>query len=325
MKPLVIEKILTPGLLLIGLLFIFTSIQGCATIKHPAVPLARIDGYKRPFFPGQIIEPKTGKVLNFEQLIERLASVDMVYVGEVHNNADHHLIQMQILQGLKDKWGPFALGLEAFPSKTQLVINEYLQDQLSESDFLRQVNWDKAWGFDYHFYRPLVLFQKQVGGEIIALNVPHRIVRKVARRGIQGLSPQERAFLPQQIHLGNKKHRKYISDAFEAHKPGNLKNFEYFYEAQCVWDESMAQNICNFFSSNPRKPMVVVAGDGHIVYRFGIPDRVTRRINLRTATVVPLQVDSQVLLKKDIADYVWLTGKYWVRGRDKKTGVRREE
>ena len=133
------------------------------------------------------------------------------------------------------------------------------------------------------------------------------MVRKVARSGLRSLTPEERAQTAREIDLGNEAHREYLTEVYQGHSHDALQDFDHFYQAQCVWEETMAQNIARELEDTPRK-MVVFAGNGHIVNRFGIPDRVLRRIPVPMATILLYPLTERTILFKTMADYVWLTG-----------------
>ena len=51
--------------------------------------------------------------------------------------------------------------------------------------------------------------------------------------------------------------------------------------------------------------MVVLAGNGHIQYKYGIPDRAFKRTNAAFRTIYLEPVGSEI--KRNIADYIWVT------------------
>ena len=285
-------------------------ISGCTVTTRTMPPMARLEGVKRPFFAGQILDLKRKNTIFYRELVEKLSSSDIVFLGEVHDNPDHHLIQIQLLQSLSDKWGKFALGVEFIPANKQPPLDEYIQGKASEEEFLKKVNWHDTWGYDYHFYRALLEHQRIMGGSVIAINAPHELVKKVSRAGLGSLNPEERASLPQTIDLTDKVHRAYLKKIYQSHPHGNLKNFEYFYEAQCVWEETMAENIAKYYSRYKGK-IIVICGNGHIIHGFGIPKRLRRRIKARVMTLMPYPLTERTSIEKDMADFVWLTGKYF--------------
>ena len=288
---------------------IFCIMQGCASTKKPIPVTAKISRISGHFRIGQIVELKRGTVLPFEKFIDEIASKEIIFLGEVHDNPEHHLIQLQILQALMDAHGPLSIAMESFQKPQQPLIDQYLKGDLTESNFLKKVNWRRAWGIDYHLYRPLLLAAKSHKSEVLAINAPYGIVKKIARHGLKSLDETERESLAKEIDLTNKAHRAYLRNAFKQHKHKELKKFEYFYEAQCVWEDTMAENLAEHLNQNRRK-LVVIVGNGHIINRFGIPDRVLKRSPVSMITVMPYPLHEDVVLKKEMADYVWLTPNY---------------
>lgn len=277
--------------------------------KHKMPPMASVEGASRHFFVGQVIHVETGEALPFDQFIDQLASRDLVFAGEVHDNPEHHLIQVQILQALIARHGALTVAMEFFQKPQQAIIDHYMEGKSTELEFLKEVDWKKQWSFDYSFYRPLMLAVKENGGKILAINAPRDIVKKVARSGLNALEPDERSLLPETIDLDNEKHRAYIQDVFKDDAHGILNNFEFFYEAQCVWEDTMAANIAEVLEGAD-ETLLVLTGNGHIINKFGIPDRTTARIPADMATVLLTPIEEGFTIAKDSADYVWLTGKY---------------
>ncbi len=272
-------------------------------------PLTSVEGVTRHFMVGQIVHIETGEPLSFERFIEQLESRDLVFIGEVHDNPEHHLIQVQILQSLMARQGPLTVAMEFFQKPQQAIVDRYLAGKSTESEFLEEVNWKKQWSFDYSFYRPLILAVKEKGGKILAINAPNDIVKKVARTGLSSLDPDERSQLADDIDLNKEKHRTYLQEVFKNEAHHVLNDFDYFYQAQCVWEDTMAENISKALK-NKNEVMVVLAGNGHIINKYGIPDRTLGRTPVEMATVVLWPMEERLIITKQAADYVWLTGNY---------------
>ncbi len=81
-----------------------------------------------------------------------------------------------------------------------------------------------------------------------------------------------------------------------------IKSFDYFYEAQCAWEDTMAESIARKLGQNP---MVVVIGNGHIQNKYGVPNRAYGRNPVPFRTVYLASVGSEVDL--EVADYIWVT------------------
>jgi uncharacterized iron-regulated protein len=297
-------------LLILSVLMVFFALSGCAGTKKSSPIMATIPGVSDHFKIGQILELKTGTVLSFDQLIDQISSKDLIFIGEVHDNPEHHLIQVQILQALVACCGPVSIAMEFFEKPQQPTLDHYYRGELNEKEFLREVDW----GSDYHFYRPLIRMAKQHDGAVLAINAPRDVVRKVARQGLESLNEPERNRIAQEIDLSNEAHRNYVREAYERHPHGDLKEFEYFYEAQCVWEDTMAESLAEYLRKNGRK-LIAFTGNGHIINKFGIPDRTIERIPVSMVTIMPLPLSKEVTIETETADYVWLTADYPPRPR----------
>lgn len=299
-------------LLLVPLALFFLLIcTGCAPKKHPQPPhtvpaLATVKGGDSLFRTGQIIDLQAGQAIAFSELIRRLRAKDLVFIGEVHDNAEHHLIQVQILQKLLDNEPGFAVGIEFLPHPVQPVLDRFMAWKIDEQELLEQTDWSGNWGFPFSFYRPLFHLIRKQGETLLALNAPNKLVKKVARTGLAGLTAQERDQLAKTINLEDQPHRAYLKAVFQGHAQGQLNNFDFFYQAQCAWEETMAERIAGYRQKHPVK-MAVFCGNGHIVNKFGIPDRVHRRQATSLATLLLKPLHGSKVIDPQEADYVWLT------------------
>ena len=280
---------------------------GCALTKPAMPPLASVEGVRGHFRMGRIINLETGKALSFDRFIDQLKTKDLIFIGEKHDNPEHHLIQVQILQALLSRCDDLSVAMEFFQEPQQQVLDRYMEGISTETVFLEDVAWHKAWSFDYYFYRPLIFMLREKRSRIHAINAPNDIVRKVARSGLDSLKPEERNQLAKNIDLENERHRAYLRDVYKQHTTRDLKKFDYFYQAQCVWEDTMAENIAEYLKENEQM-VVVFAGNGHIINRYGIPDRTLKRVRVNMATIVLYPLNGRETIKKETADYVWLTG-----------------
>jgi uncharacterized iron-regulated protein len=279
---------------------------GCAGSRPPQPPTASLAGVAEGFRPWQIVDAASGKAITFEELIARISSNDLIFVGEVHDNPDHHLIQIQILQAVASRSPSLTIGMEFFQEQQQPNVDRYIQGESTEKEFLEAVDWKKTWGFDYHLYRPLMLLARERTYRVLAINAPNDIVRKVARTGLKSLEPFERDQLPKEIDLTQDRHRAFLHEIYKEHSPRDLKDFEFFYEAQCVWEETMAHILAEHLKSGEGR-LIAFTGNGHIVNKFGIPDRTVRRVPASMVTVVPYPLNGKETIDRGIADYLWFT------------------
>lgn len=232
--------------------------------------------------------------MSVENLIPKIENRQLIFVGEEHTNRFHHLTQLSIIKELYYKNSDLAIGLEAFEREYQDILNSYLAGELSESDFLNLTKYSQSFGYDFELYKPILEFAKLGKIEVIALNAKRDIVKKVAKDGFLNLTKYERDSISKEVNLINEYYKESLMDIFKEHK---MENFEQFYQAQTVWDETMAETISDFLKRSTKK-MVVICGNEHIK-KDAIPERVKRRVNVDYVTIsqdsIKLDVDFIIL------------------------------
>jgi uncharacterized iron-regulated protein len=244
------------------------------------------------------------KLLNLEKLIPHLSHHQVVFVGEQHPRFDHHLNQLAIIRGLYPMHPDLVVGVEFFQQPFQQYLDQYIAGELSTAELLDKTEYYDRWRYDFRLYAPILEFARDNRIPIVALNVPTELIQKVGRDGLKGLSKEERAQIPADIDYSNIEYSERLKKVFEDH-PQYFGNFETFYEAQLVWDETMAENAVNYLRDHLGAHMVILAGNGHLVYGAGIPDRFNRRLGT-VSTAIVLN-DWEGLIEPEIADYLLLS------------------
>lgn len=265
-----------------------------------------------------------------QAILQALAEADVVYLGETHDSAADHDAQLQIIQALyvhhtqaehqESQHRPMAIAFEMFQRPYQSVLDRYLSGEIDEVTLREQSEYDQRWGFPWEFYAPILRFAREHQLPILALNAPSEVVRQVAQAGLASLNADDQTYIPplSEIRTDNVAYRELIESVFGfAHHSQAGIEFDNFFAAQVVWDETMADRIAAFLTENPDYQVVVLAGKGHVMYGYGIPDRVERRLGegLVQRTVL-LNPRDDVLANADegkggagdgaIADFFWL-------------------
>jgi len=281
------------GICLIGLIF-----SGCATTPEGL----KISGMNKAFPPETIIKTANRQAVSFDAMMADLYETKIIYVGEQHNQTRHHEIQLRILEQLSALYPDLTVGMEMFAHPYQPVLAKWPQNKLSRKQFLEKTHWYANWKFDFALYQDILLFLKEHQISLFGLNVPFHIPPKIAVGGIDNLLPDEKALLPADIDLSNLKHREFVKAIFEQHHQPGLTNFEYFYAAQCVWEDAMAETIAQNVNN---QPMLVFTGTGHLRHHYGIPIRTHKRKPISYRTIIPMPAGQSV--DSTIADYIWVT------------------
>ena len=288
------------SLFLKGILAAYSAmaIFGCAAAPST---LSVVD-MDASFPPGAIVSMDTGAVVSFEEFMESLEDAGIVYVGERHTNPVHHRIQLRIVRALYEKRPDLSIGMEMFDRTYQPVLDLWSAGQLDENEFVKRSHWYANWRYDFALYRDILVFAKENRVPVVALNIPFHIPRKIAAGGVDSLMDDDRKHLPETIDTGIQAHRKYVENVFREHLQSGLEDFEPFYEAQCAWEDAMAESVANRPGSGP---IAVLVGNGHIVRKFGIPDRAYARKAEPFKTVYLAPAGESV--ESDYADYIWVT------------------
>lgn len=242
------------------------------------------------------------QIFSLNKVIPSLIDTRMIFVGELHDQMHHHLAQLRIIQSLHEKDVPVAIGMEMFRMDSQDTLSSWINGKISEKDFVKIYydNWDIPWAY----YRPIFLYAKEHAIPIIGLNIDPGIVKQVAKKGFSSLNKEQLEKIPGVSCNVDENYRKFIRRALGAHGTGH--DFQFFCEAQMVWDSTMARNLINFSEQSPGHTIVVLAGGGH-AWKPGIPSQVLNYRQVPLKVILPeLSAEGKKNISLDETDYLIL-------------------
>jgi uncharacterized iron-regulated protein len=254
-----------------------------------------------------IYSAKDRRNLTFAEFIERLSAARLVCVGETHDSDLHHRVQMQIIRALFARDKRLGVGMEMFQRPYQKAIDRYLAGKTKEEQFLADSEYKKRWGYDWSLYRPIVEFCRTNKLPLAALNAPRELTRRISKVGFNKLTDDEKKQVGK-VDFRVKAHRAHHFERLarmhgKSKAPRDMK--ERMYQVMAVWDEYMADSAANFVKERKVRRLVVLAGSGHILGGFGIPDRAARRTGGKVATVrVEVGGDIKKLKAEPLADFI---------------------
>ena len=114
-----------------------------------------------------------GNPSTIDQIVKVIGDNEAVFLGEQHDDAVGHAVQMEIFQRVVDRYAgdhKVALSLEMFERDVQVVVDEYLTNLITEAQFMASA---RPWGNYKTDYRPLVELAKVKKLPVIAANAPH--------------------------------------------------------------------------------------------------------------------------------------------------------
>lgn len=119
------------------------------TIKQDA------PGQKAFLTDGQIYDLHSGKIISSSELLADLATAQHLIIGEKHDNAEHHQIELWLIQNLLIQRPQGSVLLEMLTSEQQPRVNQvkcWLKDNpvVRDSRVQELLNWQKGWSWEMY-------------------------------------------------------------------------------------------------------------------------------------------------------------------------------
>jgi len=263
---------------------------------HPAVTGSS-------YVPQRVFDTRQKTFSDFESMLADLARADAVFVGEQHDDANTHRLELAIVEGLTRRGVSVVVALEMFERDVQSQVEGYAVGRITEEQFLKD---SRPWPRYATDYRPLIEFARAHHLPIVASNVPRRIASDVSKNGmpaIEKLGSDDRTFAAREVQCPTSgDYYQRFGEAMGGHEGANAN----FYFAQCVKDETMGESVATAFQKNAtgRVTIVHVNGAFHSDFGEGTADSARRRMpGRRIAVVSMLPVDDLDTAKPDDDDF----------------------
>lgn len=165
---------------LLSCLMLLAACQGRPMLPQPA-PLAPL-GHEHADL-GRIVDLASGRTIDPEQLLDRLARAERVLVGEQHDNPDHHALQLWLLREL--------FRLRPQGSVLMEMLNPDQQNKVDQAqttaragqaitDPFNTLAWQPGW--DWSLYGPLVMHQLRQPYPLLAANLDRAEIMQIYRQ-----------------------------------------------------------------------------------------------------------------------------------------------
>jgi uncharacterized iron-regulated protein len=227
----------------------------------------------------RIYSSKMNQPVGIDAIVSEMKNYDVVFFGEEHNDSITHVLQYELLKALYTAYGDkTTLSMEMFETDCQMVLDEYLKDQIREKNFTKEA---RAWS-NYKDYKPMVEFAKENKLQVIAGNAPARYVNIAARKGrnsLMDLTKTAKTFLPPLpydtatgayyekfmdiMSDGRNAGIKSIDTAKKALPPVNNMMPKHIVHSQSLWDACMAYSISKIFKKNKSAKVLQLNGRFH--------------------------------------------------------------
>ncbi len=213
-----------------------------------------------------------GNASSVEAIVNALDGVDVVFLGEQHDDAVAHALQAEIFRQAVVQYlskRKVALSLEMFERDVQIVVDEYLKGQITETHFMSS---SRPWGNYKTDYRPLVELAKEKNLAVIAANAPRRYINMVSRGGrdvLNGLTKEAKNWLaPLPYNEPSDAYSKKFK-ALMGPSPEAQMGIDKILSSQSLWDATMANSVANYLKKNKKALVVHLNGAFHTESRLG--------------------------------------------------------
>ena len=289
------------------LLATFVSIPGLAQLQ----PLQEWESplYANNPLVGRIWHGTSEQFVEIQHLVNAIKSASYLLLGEKHDNPDHHLLQLMVLNHVIEQMRVTNVAFEMMDSDDQAALDQISQHNLTTLEGLKAyLGWDEE-GWNWDFYGPLILTLVKAKIPLAAANITDATMSQVY--GEETLS--ERVSILDEIGL-----QQLYVDIDESHC-GLLpeSQFPAMVRVQQARDYNMANNMA---IPELEKLSVLVAGNYHVRRDVGVPNYLlARESHIRREDIVVLSFMEVEQGEDDPAsylqesktqpafDYVWFT------------------
>jgi uncharacterized iron-regulated protein len=266
---------------------------------------------------GRIWDVSAGRFIDRETLVERLARADFDLLGERHDNADHHMLQAEVVRSLIAVGRRPAVGFEMIGLDDASAIAKYLAAAPSDAAGIGQaVNWNQRGWPDWAMYQPIAEAALRANLRIVPTNLPLATATKMTRNGLAALEPAMVRELGLDRPPPEPVFEKMAADIRDAHCGyAPEKILKPMVDVQRARDAQMAESL--LAAADP-DGAILIAGAGHVRNDYGIPVYLKAKAPAkRVISIAFVEVDKDKTEPQSYAlaypdhrfpfDYVWFT------------------
>lgn len=122
------------------------------------------------------------RVCTREEVIERALRSDIVYFGDYHPLDASQTLALELLAALTGAGAQVVLALEVLYEHQQETLDRWMKGTISEKEFLKAIDYDSEWGFNWESFRRLFDAARDPFVPIFGLDSPPRDQLRFIRR-----------------------------------------------------------------------------------------------------------------------------------------------
>lgn len=276
---------------LLSCLMLLAACQGRPMLPPPA-PLAPL-GHEHADL-GRIVDLASGRTIDPEQLLDRLARVERVLVGEQHDNPDHHALQLWLLRELSRLRPQGSVLMEMLnPDQQNKVDQAQTTARAGQAitDPFDTLAWQPGW--DWSLYGPLVMHQLRQPYPLLAANLDRAEIMQIYR---------QRPTLGGERSGAGEVQERLLADIRESHC-GLLPDSQL--PAMLAVQQQRDRRMAEALLAAPQ-PSLLLAGAFHVRKDLGVPLHLAD-LGAQDGSAVLILAEVGRSVDASMADYVWFT------------------
>lgn len=226
---------------------LFTGCASTPEVEPVVFPITAMPGFDDGFDARTLTIHKgdLSGTASFEEMINDLASADVILVGEMHGHTESLDFIATTFEHLLERNSSLDLSMEFYERDEQIALDDYLAEITDYAAFVKASGRNS--GNNPIAHMRMVELAKQNSRAVIAANSPRRYTR-LARTGgfesLAALNERQRAMFEIPASLPTGPYADRFKDAMggmAAHGGDEMINS--FLRSQTVWDQTMAASI----------------------------------------------------------------------------------
>ncbi|WP_241572742.1 ChaN family lipoprotein [Rosenbergiella nectarea] len=281
------KKIILTSLIALASLSLTSCRQPVSIKQNEPLQTARVSD-------GTIIDLRYNQTLTKQELLVKLATARQLVIGEKHDNAQHHQIELWLIKNLPRQRPQGSVLLEMLTADQQPRVNQ-VKRWLKEDPVVRDghiqklLNWQKGWTWER--YGDIVM---------LALRAPYPLLNANIDRD-QVMALYKRNEFPEGENSTTPAVQKALRETITAMHEGNIEGQQLtsMLSIQQQRDRYMARQLLD-----APTPSLLIAGGYHASKSIGVPLHI-KDLAPGAQPVVLMLAEKGMNITVEQADYVW--------------------
>ncbi len=200
------------------------------------------------------------RACTWEELLKSVAESHVAFGSDFHAHSQSQRAHVRILRSLPPQ-KKVVLALECLCSEDQAATDRFMNGEMSEEDFLQEIDWTNVWGFPWEHYRPFFDLAEKRRFSVRALSARQKSKKDFGLEGRDGQMAETISELQNEhpgaliyvlvgeMHLAHS----HLPDAWQSKRPSD----------QCTIIHQDAESLYFRLAMRARDQAVDVMRSGH--------------------------------------------------------------